>query len=115
MTRFTFSLSDRQKQRWEAHLDQTGEHDSMAELIRYSVEKQVEGAVDDNAEARERHNELMYELEGISKSVETNMGMLELVLKDQLSEDQVAELLEMYLERQNEGGSAENRNEGSDD
>ena len=112
MNRFTFSVPESEVENWKEHVE-SSEYASVAELIRHSVANHIDADSDgaDAEKARERHNEMMDQIEHLISEVDNNNGLLDLLLKRQLVEDDIAEVLELYLEEQENEESPEADNE----
>ena len=76
-------VDDGQRERWKAYADDSPEHDSLSQLIRFAVEREIgssnttqgndglgDGASEQLAELREENRQLRAKIDGLAESVE---------------------------------------------
>lgn len=62
------------KERWESHVDESLEANSMSDLVRLSVEKEIQGDTDESDQNDSKHLE---EINRTLKDIQSNIGQLE--------------------------------------
>ena len=87
MAQMNFRISDEQKERWEAFIEEDGRYNSVSELVRSSVESNIRQESDDNRD-EEVLKSIEYEYDLILSALEMIDRMTEDILNNMVTQEE---------------------------